>query len=238
MEPSWWLKLLDSIKSVPWQVSLTVGIAGLGLALAPPLAATIGAGAVSIALIAGLFFSVLFLVQMVGLGINRATTPRNQPFYITHRDGVTDCFWTCTKQQDESLAFHIVIRGLIKNKTDENLVITRIRLLKPDLHAENIQTFLPSGPVGPRDTVPMSVSLNLRIKTQPARGALKALIGFTNDDGHEEKVVILLRDPFVNGPMQGGFNPLQPNAVSFENPNAKQLIQGKNEGTEDEKQRK
>ena len=124
--------------------------------------------------------------------------------------------WSSAKQADDSIVTQVATRLLVKNRTPDPLALVRSRLVSPKIRGEivhddvsvrsvdeNIYGTAHSGYVVPPGmSLPASALIMIRgVPRRKLGKQVRATIGVTDDEGHEQKVVVdmLVLSPSVEG---------------------------------------
>ena len=118
-------------------------------------------------------------------------------------------FWSSAKQADGSIVTQIIARLAVKNRTNEPLGLSHVRLIKPRIHGEVMHedvsvramrgnmygTAAHSGHLIPPKTVlPVSASIMIRgVPWRKPRNEIGVKIGISDDEGYEQTLILKMR---------------------------------------------
>jgi hypothetical protein len=119
------------------------------------------------------------------------------------------CFWSSAKQPDGSIMTQIVVRFTVKNRTEEALGLSHVRLIKPRIRGEVVHedvsvravdrnmygTAAHSGYlIPPKMVLPASASVMIRgVPWRKPKNEIRVKIGISDDEGYEQIVVLKMR---------------------------------------------
>jgi len=128
-------------------------------------------------------------------------------FHVTAE--VQQSFWSSAKQADGSIVTQVVARLTVKNRTDEALGLSRVRLIKPRVRGEVVHEDVSVRAVGrnmygtaahsgylipPKMVVPASASVMIRgVPWRKPKNEIRVKIGISDDEGYEQIVVLKMR---------------------------------------------
>jgi hypothetical protein len=123
---------------------------------------------------------------------------------------VDQCFWTVTKQQDNSFVTQISGHFLVRNRTDEPLYLTTPRLVRPKIPGEILHGMLTMRSprnqmhgtahvaghfIPPQATLPVSATLLIRGTPKQQSGPMNAVIEMADANAHKERVKVQIKNP-------------------------------------------
>jgi hypothetical protein len=204
-------KVLEVLKDLPlWLLAGIAGAAGL-LLFVPTFAAAAPVGARPWVALGGVVFLSLAIARAVGLLVRwwsswRASVAAGRRFHVTAFPWKSH--WSYTRQSDDSIVTQISAEILVKNRTLSPLALVKARLIRPRIRGEILHDAVLVGAVeDDMDgtsvvsgfTIPPDMSLPARI-TLLIRGVprrklgrqVRAIIGVTDDEGHEERTAFNL----------------------------------------------
>jgi hypothetical protein len=128
-------------------------------------------------------------------------------FHVTAE--VQQSFWSSARQADGSIVTQVVARLTVKNRTDEALGLSRVRLIKPRVRGEVVHedvsvravdrnmygTAAHSGYlIPPKMVLPASASVMIRgVPWRKPKNEIRVKIGISDDEGYEQIVVLKMR---------------------------------------------
>jgi hypothetical protein len=199
--PKWVTDFLNSLQSMPWWVSLSLAILGYLVAFVPFFSVLVD-GWNPIVLLAAIFFSLIFVFQMVDLAGRHIfhLARRQKVFHLTEVDGA--CFWRHAPIGHNELGLSIRINCIVKNKSSEPLHLLKARCIRPNFGGEVVMNQVQmmvarnqSWSIPPNSTATVLANIILKVQKEWPRGDIQALIGVLNDDGIEETVKVTLKCP-------------------------------------------
>jgi hypothetical protein len=212
-------KLLEVLKDLPlWLLSGLAISAGV-LLLIPTFAVSVPSVARPWIIVGGVVCAVLALVRAIGILIEKipawkTAADARRRFHLTAVP--QQSHWSSAKQADDSIVTQVAARLLVKNRTPGPLALVRSRLISPKIRGEivhddvsirsvddNIYGSAHSGYVVPPGmSLPASAVIMIRgVPRRKLGKQVQATIGVTDDEGHEQKVVVdmLVLSPSVEG---------------------------------------
>lgn len=205
-------KTLEALKDFPLWLLTAVAVA-LGLfLLVPELSTNLPKTYKPWFVLSAVLFIVLAIFRGVSVGFQwwrswRISVAARRTFHLTPIDA--QCFWSATRQSDDSVVTQIAARFIVKNRTPAPLNLISARVIRPVIRGEVIQkTVLVRAPEGtsygsaqfaghaipPGSTLPAAVDILIRgsPKLSPA-DTLRIKLGIVDDDGNEQRVWIALK---------------------------------------------
>ena len=205
-------RMLEVLKDLPlWLLSGLAVAAGVLLVI-PKIAASLPTGARPWIVIAGVVFGVLALARGLGILIEnipvwKVSADKRRRFHLI--PDPQQSLWSISKQADDSIVTQVVARFLTKNRTTETLALVQARLIRPKIRGEIIHSDVlvravdeniygsaaHSGHAIPAGmSLPTSVHILIRgVPRRAPANHLRAVIGVTDDEGHEQRVAIDMR---------------------------------------------
>lgn len=160
----------------------------------------------------GITFGVLAVARAIEMLLERIPAwkkMRNERrrFHVTAE--VQQSFWSSAKQADGSIVTQVVARLTVKNRTDEALGLSRVRLIKPRVRGEVVHEDVSVRAVGrnmygtaahsgylipPKMVLPASASVMIRgVPWRKPKNEIRVKIGISDDEGYEQIVVLKMR---------------------------------------------
>ncbi len=137
----------------------------------------------------------------------RASVTAHHRFHVTAVP--QQSHWSCSKQSDDSLVTQVSAHLLIKNRTEDPLALASARLIGPRIRGEIVHSDVSvravdrnmygsaavSGyTIPPNMSLPASVVIMIRgVPWRKPDKEVRATIGVTDDEGHEERITIRMR---------------------------------------------
>jgi hypothetical protein len=205
-------KVMEVLKDLPlW---LFVGLAASAgvLLWVPAITVSVPAGVRSWIVVGGVVFGVLATARVIGMFIEkiptwRASVDARKRFHLTAIP--QQSHWSSSKQPDDSIVTQVAARLLVRNRTAIPLALVRARLVSPKIRGELVHddvfvravdrniygSAADSGHVVPPGmSLPASATIMIRGVPRRKLGTqVRATIGVTDDEGHEQKVMINMR---------------------------------------------
>lgn len=227
-------KLLEVLRDLPlWLMSGLAVSAGV-LLFIPALAVSVPPIARPWIIVGGVVCLVLALARAIGLlfekiPVWKASRIARRRFHLSAVP--QQSHWSSAKQADDSIVTQVVARLLVKNRTASPLALVRARLVNPKIRGEildndvsvravddNIYGTACSGYVIPPEmSLPASAVIMIRGVLRGKLGRqVRAKIGVTDDEGHEQKVVIEMH--VVSPPPQAAATSSLETVSSISNP--------------------
>jgi hypothetical protein len=205
-------KVLEVLKDLPLWLLTGLAVSAGVLLLIPAFAASVPGVARPWIIVAGVVFGVLAVARAIGALIQKlpawkSSADRRRGFHLTAIP--QQSHWSSAKQADDSIVTQVAAHLLVKNRTANPLGLARARLISPRIRGEIVHddvsvraldrniygTAAHSGHVIPPDmSLPTSVHIMIRGVPRKKLGKqVRAIIGVTDDEGHEQKVVVDMR---------------------------------------------
>lgn len=205
-------RALGALKDLPLWLLTALAVSADVLIVIPAIASALPAGFRPWLVLAAVVFNILAVTRAVAVLVKKVplweiSADARRRFHITAVP--QQSFWSSAKQPDDSIVTQVVIRLLVKNRTDNALVLVRVRLIKPKIRGEIVHEDVSvravdqnvygdavhSGyTVPPKMLLPASASILVRGVLRRELGSqVKVTIGVTDDEGHEQKVVAQMR---------------------------------------------
>jgi hypothetical protein len=156
----------------------------------------------------GVFFGVLFIARLIDLLIQKipaweSAARERVRFYLTPI--AQESHLSSARQADDSIIVQIVVRVLVKNRTDKPLVLTQARLVKPRIKGEIVyqdvsiravddnvfgNAYTSGHFVPPGAALPGSVHIMIRgVPPKNLGKTVKLRISVTDDEGYEQTML-------------------------------------------------
>jgi hypothetical protein len=200
------IHLLAAIRDFPlW---LLAGCAiSFGVFLVPPLDSVLPGEAKSWIIVGAVFSTAFTILRALALAPQalrawRAQVEARKRFHMTPNP--QRCFWGAGRQADGSTNTQIDLSLTVKNKTAASLTLTHARLISPSIAGELMADYMSIEGRGGLDAViPSGRSASIRVsmiyrgtETFKKHAPIRALFGVADDEGHEEKVRLVVKRAF------------------------------------------
>jgi hypothetical protein len=211
-DPGWFAKSIEAIKDVPAWMLTGVAIATDLLVFVPALSRELSPETKPWLFISAVLFNALAVSKWISVGVTawRASKAAAKAKKTFHMSPVTqNCFWSVTKQPDDSMVTQITADLLVKNQSAASIGLIGVRLIKPrikgDVVTEHIlvrgerrheygSVFASGHRIPAGAALPAHATIFIRgVPTADENEPMTVTWGIKDDDGNEQRLVTICR---------------------------------------------